>query len=68
MNDYLNGATKLVDYGDGGQAPLEVEFLLGKVGAGYEVTLETNLGGDGGDAKTHGHAPQEHRGGESHGP
>lgn len=38
-SDRLTGTTKIYD-----KAGLEIEFLLGKVGAGLEFALETNLG------------------------
>ena len=38
-SDRLTGATKIYD-----KAGLEIEFLLGKVGAGLESALKTNLG------------------------
>lgn len=38
-SDALNGTTKLFD-----ASGLEVEFLIGKMGAGVETTLKTNVG------------------------
>lgn len=39
QTDRLNGTTKILD-----KKGLEIEFLINKIGAGYEPTVKTNLG------------------------
>ena len=38
-SDFLDGTTKILD-----KSGLEIEFLINKIGAGFETTLKTNLG------------------------